>query len=168
KITTDSISGELLWRLVRAGVAVYSAHTAFDSAAGGVNEQWAKALGLAEVKPMIPTDQDPELGSGRVGILAQDNLTAAEVLEIAAEFSGSTRPRMAGDAGRLVRRVGIACGSGGSFVSAARRAGCDLLLTGEATFHACLEAENSGIALGLVGHYASERFAMEELAQRLL
>lgn len=167
KVTTDSISGELMWRLIRAGVAIYSAHTAFDSAEGGINEQWAQGLSLAEVQPMIPTDDDLKLGSGRVGILAQDNLSAADLLEIAAKFSGSTRPRMVGDASRPVRKVGIACGSGGSFVGAARRAGCDMLITGEATFHACLEAENSGMAMGLVGHYASERFAMEELAQRL-
>lgn len=167
KVTTDSITGELLWRLIRAGVAVYSAHTAFDSAGGGINEQWASALELTAVKPMIPMEEDPALGSGRVGTFNGETTTAGEVLAMAAKFSGSTRPRMAGDASGPVRRIGVACGSGGSFVGAARRAGCDMLITGEATFHACLEAENSGIALGLVGHYASERFAMEELAQRL-
>ena len=43
----------------------------------------------------------------------------------------------------------------------------DVLITGEASFHACLECEASGIALVLPGHYASERFAMESLAERL-
>ena len=42
-----------------------------------------------------------------------------------------------------------------------------MLITGEATFHACLEAEACGIALGLLGHYWSERFAMENLAENL-
>ena len=41
------------------------------------------------------------------------------------------------------------------------------LITGEATFHTCLEAESLGIGLGLLGHYWSERFAMERLAERL-
>ena len=41
------------------------------------------------------------------------------------------------------------------------------MITGEATFHACLEAESIGIGVGLLGHYWSERFAMEQLADQL-
>ncbi|SMP53861.1 dinuclear metal center protein, YbgI/SA1388 family [Neorhodopirellula lusitana] len=166
KVTADTASGEMLWRLCRAGIAVYSAHTAFDSAAGGINDQWTKALQLADCKPMLPLADNAKLGAGRVGRLA-DQAPAAAILKLAASFSGSTRPRLVGPPDRGISRIGVACGSGGSFVSAALRCGCDFLLTGEATFHACLEAENAGLSLGLVGHYASERFAMDALAQRL-
>ena len=38
------------------------------------------------------------------------------------------------------------------------------MLTGEARFHACLEARDLGIAMVLAGHYATERPAMESLA----
>ena len=41
------------------------------------------------------------------------------------------------------------------------------MITGEATFHTCLEAESSRIGLGLLGHDWSERFAMELLAGQL-
>ena len=41
------------------------------------------------------------------------------------------------------------------------------MLTGEATFHTCLEAESLGIGLILLGHYWSERFAMERMADDL-
>ena len=166
KITTDTASGEMLWRLCQAGVAVYSSHTAYDSATGGINDQWIEGLKLEKSKPMLPSPDDPTTGSGRVGVFANE-FSASEVLDRATDFSGSTRPRLVGPPDRQIRRIGVACGSGGSFVSAALRCGCDLLLTGEATFHACLEAENAGLSLGLVGHYASERFAMETMAQRL-
>ena len=46
----------------------------------------------------------------------------------------------------------------------ARQAGCNLLVTGEASFHSCLEAEAVGLAIILAGHFASERFALEQLA----
>ena len=68
---------------------------------------------------------------------------------------------------KSVRNVAIACGSGGSLLSAALKAGCDLFLTGEATFHTCLEAEYAGCSMLLIGHYASERFAMEVVAENL-
>ena len=64
----------------------------------------------------------------------------------------------------MLAQVAVACGSGGELLDAARRAGCDALLTGEARFHACLEAEAAGLALLLAGHYASERFALDWLA----
>ena len=45
--------------------------------------------------------------------------------------------------------------------------GCDTFVTGETSFHTCLEASARNVALVLLGHYASERFAVEALATRL-
>ena len=38
RLTTASPEGRMLLDLIRAGVAVYSPHTAFDNARGGINE----------------------------------------------------------------------------------------------------------------------------------
>ena len=40
-------------------------------------------------------------------------------------------------------------------------------MVGETRFHTCLEAEAHGIGLLLPGHFASERFAVEALADVL-
>ena len=72
-----------------------------------------------------------------------------------------------GDTASKIRRVGIACGAAAEFMDDAARHDCDVLLTGEARFHACLEARTRGIALVLPGHYPTERPAMESLAERL-
>ncbi|MFG0268322.1 MAG: Nif3-like dinuclear metal center hexameric protein [Rhodopirellula sp. JB055] len=167
RITTDSAASAMVWNLCRAGIAVYSAHTAYDSAHNGINEQWANRLGLTSIKPLTPSMDDDTVGSGRYGDLP-DPMTAREFLSFAANSCGSTRPRLVGDFEHPIRRVAIGCGSGGTFVGAARRRGCDVLLTGEATLHTCLEAENTGLTMALVGHHASERFAMETLAEQLL
>ena len=68
-----------------------------------------------------------------------------------------------GDLSAVVDRVGVACGSAGEFLPVAKAAGCQCLVTGEVRFHTCLEAEALGIQLVLAGHFASERFAVEEL-----
>lgn len=43
-----------LWTLGRAGVAIASPHTAFDSAADGINEGLCRRLGLLETKSLRP------------------------------------------------------------------------------------------------------------------
>ncbi|HEY1784747.1 MAG TPA: Nif3-like dinuclear metal center hexameric protein, partial [Pirellulales bacterium] len=68
---------------------------------------------------------------------------------------------------RIVENVAVACGSAGEFLEPAHAAGCQLLVTGEVRFHTCLEAEALGVALLVVGHFASERFAVEALADVL-
>ena len=61
----------------------------------------------------------------------------------------------------------MACGAAGEFLPLARENGCDCLVVGETRFHTCLEAEALGIGLLLPGHFASERFALECLADVL-
>jgi dinuclear metal center YbgI/SA1388 family protein len=172
-ITTLSLPGRLLWRLARAGISVYSPHTAWDSAERGINAMLAERLNLEDVRPLVPHgEQTPALGepssdvgAGRIGNLPKA-CRASELAGLCRQLFPESRTRGV-DAGLAVRRVAVACGSGGSLLPQAVAAHCDLFLTGEATFHQCLEAQAAGVSLLMIGHFASERFAMVELAQRL-
>lgn len=176
RITADTTAGRMLLELIAARIAVYSAHTAFDSAHRGINQQIAEMLGLENIRPLQPFDPPTSpssasagavaLGSGRLGF-APSGDTLAELAARAKTALAASTVRSVGDTGHEIRKVAIACGSGGSFLDAARRRGCDCLITGEANFHACLEAEATGVRLILVGHFASERFAMERLAAEM-
>ena len=171
KITSDSIPGQMLLNLIQRGVAIYSAHTAFDSAVQGINQMWAQELKLDAIEPLIVStnangDSAVVDGSGRAGRLSEPT-SLGELVRRAAAAVGATAPRRVGDDDQQVTKVALACGSGGSFLAAAKRRGCDAMITGEATFHTCLESEALGIGLGLLGHYWSERFAMERMAERL-
>jgi hypothetical protein len=75
--------------------------------------------------------------------------------------------RYVGDGDRTVQTIALACGAAGEFLVDAARANADVFLTGEMRFHDCLAAEAHGLGVLLPGHYATERFAMEELAKRL-
>ncbi len=205
KITSDTMVGKMLLALIAHGIAVYSAHTAYDSARGGINQLWAEGLGLSGIAPLILADparlhpnggQNPAgintpvacqapvepIGAGRYGRLPEPLDPESLARKVAAicrcrswklvggnlaggSPTGSANPP--GLANASISKVAIACGSGGSFLSAAKGRGCQALVTGEASFHDCLEAEASGLALILVGHYASERFGMERLAGQL-
>ncbi len=162
RLTDDSSEGRLLLDLIAANVAVFSPHTAFDSAEQGINEQLAAGLELTGVAPLVPAEQ-PALGGGRFGRLAKGTTLG----ELAARVKRLLSIHGAHVVGRLeqpVQTVAVACGSAGEFLAPAKQAGCDCLVTGEVRFHGCLEAEALGVGLVLAGHFASERFAVEQLA----
>lgn len=169
RLTTTDTPSRLLWTLARGGVAVYSPHTAFDSAAEGINQQLAEGVGLTEIRPLRPIAGEPPdspVGSGRIGKFTPA-FSLREVAQRLATFLRIPRLQVVGDLNRPISTVATACGSGESYLPAVIEAGADLLITGEASFHPCLEAEARNLALLLPGHYASERFALETLASRL-
>jgi dinuclear metal center YbgI/SA1388 family protein len=271
RLTGDTPEGKTLLGLARAGVAVYSPHTAFDNTAGGINDALAGRLGLQDVAPLrrgegprtcklvvfVPeqdlarvSDALFAAGAGRIGQYrecsfrlpgtgtffgsestspavgqkgrreevsewrlevicpepAVDAVVAAmrrahsyeepayDVYPLAPgpavtgegrigslpnpmplrELAQAVRASLAcgpvqavGNAERPVQRVAVVCGAGGSLLRDAVRARADVLLTGEARFHDYLAAQAQGLALVLPGHFATERFGVEELARRL-
>lgn len=167
-ITTSGFDGSRVWRLASAGVAVYSPHTGFDSSARGINQRLAELLKLTKIEPLAPIAgaSDPHVGLGRQGEPATPQ-RLGEFAAAAKRVLSAGNVAVVGDAGRPVRKVGIGCGSAGDLMKLAQAAGCDCFVTGEANFHTALEAEAAGISLVLVGHYASEHFALVQLAEKL-
>src|SRR5262249_6690534 len=106
------------------------------------------------------------VGDGRIGRLPRtttlDKLTKAVKTSLRAG-----KVQVVGEPERSVERVAIVCGAGGEMLSDAVRAQADVFLTGEMRFHEYLNAQAEGLALCLPGHYATERFGIEELAARL-
>lgn len=166
-ITADSTTGRLLLNLIAARIAVYSAHTAFDSAHAGINQHLAIGLGLQEITPLFPRDDDDaDIGTGRCGSLGEE-VSLLDMVERVKHFLSVEELRIVGHNDQVVSRIAIACGSGGSFLERAIELDCDCLITGETNFHTCLEAEARGVALMLPGHFASERFGLISLADYL-
>jgi dinuclear metal center YbgI/SA1388 family protein len=167
RITTATPEGRYLLQLLAANVAIYSAHTAFDSTAAGINQRLAEGLGLTNIMPLVPTDEPGTLvGGGRYGSCGTPT-TVGDLAERLKQFLSIDAVHAVGKADRRVDRVAVACGSAGEFLDAARRDGCDTFVTGETSFHTCLAAEANDVAVLLTGHFASERFAMECLADVL-
>ena len=166
RITDDTPYGNTLLTLLSAGVAVWSSHTAWDSAVGGINDQLARMLELADVRPIQPHPDMPTAGTGRMGAASE----AVSVGQLAIRLAAALRcpgSHVAGDASRPAVVAGIVCGSGGEMLGELIAAGCDTLVTGEVRLHTAAEAIASELAVIAVGHHASEHFSMAALARRL-
>ena len=172
----------MLLELIGAQVSVYSPHTAFDSAADGINQHLAEALGLREIRPLRPlgggaAESAPQtsvvddattatIGAGRFGALPAA-VTLREFNQHVKVALGVDHLQYVGDEEQRIERVAVACGAAAEFLLDAARHDCEVLLTGEARFHACLEARSRGLALVLPVHYATERPGVEDLAGRI-
>jgi dinuclear metal center YbgI/SA1388 family protein len=167
RLTTDEPAGRILLDLIRAGIAIHSPHTAFDSAAEGINQQLADGLELVNIQPLVPVVGFSEgLGSGRCGSMANEQ-TLGQLAARLKQFLKIGGLHAVGDLQMPIRRVAVACGSAGEFLPAAIGHGCQVLVTGETRLHTCYEAEACGLGLLLAGHFPSERFGVERLAEIL-
>ena len=151
----------MLLKLIAAGVAVYSPHTAFDSAAEGINQRLAEGLGLTDIAALVPHQEGQ--GAGRWGKV-DGPLTLGELAQRLMKFLGIANLQMVGnveqkntDRGRGLRR--------GGRISRSRSQGRQRCHgAGRGPFPYLPGGRGLGIGLLLPGHFASERFAVEELA----
>ena len=63
--------------------------------------------------------------------------------------------------------LGICSGGAGEFAEEAKRLGCDLYLTGEASWGDVIAAENCGMEMICAGHYETEVFGVRALSQAM-
>ncbi|MEM9701590.1 MAG: Nif3-like dinuclear metal center hexameric protein [Planctomycetota bacterium] len=168
RLTADDPQAATLLKLAAASIAVFSPHCRWDNTAGGINDRLGTRFGLHRMRPLRVR---PELagkiprGSGRIGVREQASPFDEFVREVKQAMNLESVAAVPTD--RVVRTVGVACGSAGEYLQDAIRAGCDAFVTGETSFHTALEARTAGIGLLLIGHYVSERFSLEELAEEL-
>ena len=61
RLTDATSEGRMLLGLARAGVAVYSPHTAFDNTSGGINDLLARRLRLVDIEPLRRAPADGQI-----------------------------------------------------------------------------------------------------------
>lgn len=151
-VPANTPKGSVVHRLIRAGVALYCAHTNADSADPGVSDALAAALGLTITGPLVDN-------TGRIG-----NLPKSEPLHAFAERVAAALPttawgvRAAGDPDRPIRTVAVCGGAGDGFLDAAVASGVDAYVTADLRHHPASEhlARAGAPALVDVAHWASE------------
>ena len=65
------------------------------------------------------------------------------------------------------KKVGVCSGGAGEFATDAKNLGCDLYITGEASWGDVIAAENVGMQMICAGHYATETFGVKALAKAM-
>ena len=157
----NEFTGNMIIKLVQAGISVYATHTPFDKCEGGNNDELARLLGLMDVQS-IPGDDS---GICRMGKLN----TPAPVKDVLRAYASATGQdircyRIIGDGERQAESVGICTGAGAEFLDLAAAAGCDLFVTGDVKYHTAHHALELGISVADLGHYGSEQIFTANMA----
>lgn len=164
--------GRIVHRMIKAGVALYCAHTNADVASPGVADALAARLGLVDLRPLRPASGAAAgggRGSGRIGRLPVP-LALADLVRLAAAVLPATAwgVRAAGTADLMVSTVAVCGGSGDAFLSDATAAGVDAYLTADLRHHPASEhIAGGGPALLDAAHWATERPWLDDLAVAL-
>jgi dinuclear metal center YbgI/SA1388 family protein len=157
-VATDTVKGRLVHRMIRAGIALFCAHTNADSASPGVSDALALALGLGDLRP-LDAHADGVTGIGRIGELPVAEPFAEFVDRVARALPASAPGVLgAGDPGRPIRTVAVSGGAGDSYLQLVRDKNVDAYVTADLRHHPAGDHLAAAGAPALVGvtHWASE------------
>jgi dinuclear metal center YbgI/SA1388 family protein len=153
--------------LLLRDAALYSAHLPLDAHPEvGNNALLAARLGLDNLQPF---GQFKTRMVGLQGLVpaALANRTALQ-RQVAAQVGvPPEQVKLIPGGSERVTRVAIITGGGGNTIAEARTAGCDALVTGEGAAHTYFDATEYGINVLYAGHYATETFGVQALAEHL-
>lgn len=161
-IPVENPRGWMIQKLIKHDISLYSMHTNYDVAEGGMNDQLCRLLGITN-----PSLLDTEVGIGRYGSIAPMSLTEL-VSHVKAKLHIPTI-RVIHHTSRMIETVGISGGSGSIHINEAKRRGCDVYITGDVTYHNALDAIQMGIVVFDVGHSIEKVFIPvmnEEISMR--
>lgn len=164
RIDQNNAVARIAVKAIKAGVAVYAAHTNLDNAPDGVCHEMARVLRLENVGFLAPV-AGGEGGSGVIGSLPEPMAPLDFLKWTKARFA---TPCIMHNAlpEREIARVAVCGGAGDFLTDKAVAAGADAFITGEMGYHRFMGYEGE-ILTAAIGHYQSERCTVDLFARLL-
>ena len=144
---------------IRAGIAIYSSHTALDSAPGGVSRELGTLLGLTDMSPLSPSPTGIDgAGLGIIGTAPGGCITRDALIDSVKRVYSAPRVRVTAgrqDSNRAIRTIALSSGSGGEFITTAIARGADAYITSDVRYHDFLDHGREILIID-TGHFESE------------
>lgn len=142
---------------VMADIALYACHLPLDAhPVLGNNARLLKELHL------VKSARAFRYRSSEIGFVAKATARTQKALDSFAAAAGVEGVRV--KAGSL---VGVCSGGAGDFAEEAKRLGCEVYITGEANWGDVIAAENCGMRMLCLGHYATEVWGVRSLSEAM-
>lgn len=168
------VTARRLRMLFAHGISLAAYHLPLDDHPRlGNNAGLCDALGLAAARERFGNVRGHALGTAGTweSPLGRDEAVARIAAAVAPGMRAAGRaapaPFVFAHGPETVRKVGVCTGAASDLLEDAARAGCDLFVTGELAERAGDLARELGITLVAAGHYATEVFGPQRLADEL-
>lgn len=158
KPVSNVLSNSLIYKLINNNIAIICAHTNYDKAIDGVNDILCKTVGFNSFVKVEDTCLN-------VGSFERAISTRNFVNHIKNVLGGVVRYN---SLEKDIKTVAVCSGSGSDYLSLAKELQFDALLTGDASHHAFLDADEMDIVLVAAGHFETENIAMQPLMNKII
>lgn len=167
-ITTDTLMGKKIIKLIQNNISVYSSHTNLDSVQEGLNDIATELLGYNNyrVLEVNKTFENARNGIGRF-IKVNNPITLFDLCNRVKEKYEAPFVRVVGDKDKEINTIAVINGSGEDFFGIAAKEGCDCIITGDTSYHHVSDMRESNIAIIDAGHFVTEWPAMKVVGKRL-
>ncbi len=171
-VAESTYKGHVVAELIRAGMALYSAHTNADVVPTGTSSRLADLIGLVGHEPLVPGLQ-PGHGLGRVGSLPTE-MSLYELAVALGEVLPQTAvgPVIAGEPDARITRVAVCAGAGDSLLHEPAVMTSDVYITSDLRHHPASEFREhaklfGGPSLINISHFAAEWLWLDAAAEEL-
>lgn len=151
--------GDTVFELIENKISVISMHTNLDMGAGGVNDSLCNALGLKCISPYTAKD-----GFIMRSAVCEPQTADDLAMHIKSCLGGTVRYT---DSNRMLNKLLICSGSGGSYITEAIENDFDALITAEVKQHQFIDAVNNNVSVFDAGHYLTENTVLIPLSKML-
>ncbi len=162
--TKNTIENTVLIKAIKNNIALYSYHTNYDSAKGGLTDALCRKFGVKNKMPIIPHfSSQGEYGAGRHGNI--DSISNQDFIQLVKSNLSIDIIRFVGQIPSIVSKVAIYNGSyDNAILEELRNIHPDVLITGDLKYHDAQQLMAYDIFTIDAGHYATEIIFIEELA----
>ncbi len=170
-IRVDDALGKKVISCIRNGISVIAMHLNLDGAKEGVDECLQAGICKAISTKILKNEQimhPLSLGGYGRAYDVQTSTLQALAVEVEKEFS-TKRILVYGEEDKKITRVASFCGAGvdeGS-IAFAKAQGADVIISSDFKHHLIALAIESGLAVVILPHYASENYGFEKYYKKI-
>jgi dinuclear metal center YbgI/SA1388 family protein len=157
KPVSNVLNDSLIYKLITNNISIICAHTNYDKAIDGVNDILCKTIGAKCYEKIENTF---------LNVVTLDNTYSTDNFAkyLKEVLNGTVRYNRLN---KNIKKIAVCSGSGSDYIDLANELGCDALLTGDASHHSFLDANEMSIVLFAAGHFETEMIAIKPLLERI-
>lgn len=157
KPVSNVLNDSLIYKIIENNMSIICAHTNYDKAIDGVNDILCFT---------VNADRFEKINDTFLNVATFKNTYSAD------EFAKHLKEKLNcavryNNLNKNISKIAVCSGSGSDYLSLAKELSCDALLTGDASHHSFLDANEIGFVLFACGHFETEMIAIKPLLEKI-